>query len=1048
MPRQYNPRKQLNCELAGQEFSGTRIVLVILLVLACAPAAVTAAPTGDAIEPQRTAGMDFQPDLKQLNHRAYTAADNAPGLVITIAQTNDGMLWLGSYSGLTRFDGRRFVRYPGPLDDPLPSVMIRELIGTPDGGLLIGYVYGGYSVLKDGRLTHFGLGTGSVAYQFALDRDGAVWVASNAGLERFKAGVWERVANESIPFATAVVVDGAGNLWVGTRDRILVRAPGEKEFREAARISIPSNVRRYLAASYDGSLWAIAHGAITQVRPPWTPGPAGKPIFLGPRAHDPLLFDDRGDLWIGGDVVRRIPRRALADEENSGQLTAAADEFSHVDGLTEGFAIGLFLDRERNVWLATSAGLNRFSRTNVVRLSLPLCFGLGHALAAGDAGALWAACAGEASAPGVVSEIRNGTVVSTQDTEKFTAAYRDEGGTVWFAGPKALGQLQGGRIVTTPLPAEASGVDAQAITRDRSGALWLSMLAPKGVYRFSDGQWSPIRELPTNTAATVEAVTSDDAVWFGYPGDKLARLRGKSLHFFTATDGLKVHTITALRAQGAQLWVGGELGLQRFDGTRFVPVLSASIDAFKGISGIVATENGDLWLNAAGGIVHIPRAELERATLDPTYRTQNETFDSLDGVPGPPIQIRPLPSAIETTDGRVWFGTYAGVVSIDPAHLVRNALPPPVKIWSLSSHDKFFPATAGLVLPAHSDSLHIDYSAGSLTLPERVRFRYHLEGLDRDWQDVGSRREAIYTNLGPGRYRFRVTAANNDGIWNEAGAALSFAIAPAFYQTKWFYALCALAVLAALALLVQLRIRQVTASVRERLEARLAERERIARDLHDTLLQGLQGLIWRFQSATNRIPPGEPARQLMEQSLDRADKLLEESRDKVKDLRPAASETAEFAQALASECEQLAQLYAVKCQVSIQGTRRDLHPIVREEGLMIVREALSNAFRHSSANNIEVEVTYDKAAFQLRIRDDGRGISAPVLEAGGTPGHFGLMGLRERAKKLGGHLEIWSKPDAGTEIHLRVPAELAYTRSQPGRDRSLFERFRSSNSPH
>jgi signal transduction histidine kinase len=247
-----------------------------------------------------------------------------------------------------------------------------------------------------------------------------------------------------------------------------------------------------------------------------------------------------------------------------------------------------------------------------------------------------------------------------------------------------------------------------------------------------------------------------------------------------------------------------------------------------------------------------------------------------------------------------------------------------------------------------------------------------------------------------------------------------------------------------------LRVAQVRAETRRVLEARLSERERIARDLHDTLLQGMQGLIWRFQAATNHIPPDQPARQLMEQSLDRADRLLEESRDRVKDLRPAAPDVVHLAQALAAEGEQFAQLHPSKFQVSVQGAPRDLHPIVGEEGLLIAREALSNAFRHSGAKDIEAEVTYGDAAFHLRVRDDGRGISPSVLDAGGTPGHFGLAGMRERAKKLGGHVEIWSKPDAGTEIELRVPAHVAYRASHARSPhvRSLLDFFRSFAKAH
>jgi signal transduction histidine kinase len=335
-----------------------------------------------------------------------------------------------------------------------------------------------------------------------------------------------------------------------------------------------------------------------------------------------------------------------------------------------------------------------------------------------------------------------------------------------------------------------------------------------------------------------------------------------------------------------------------------------------------------------------------------------------------------------------------------------------------------------LHLPVHTTDLAIEYGAGSLTVPERVRFRYKLEGSDREWQDVGTRREALYTNLRPGRYTFRVTASNNDGVWNDTGASIDFTIAPAFYQTRWFYALCALACAAVLAALYRMRMHQVASQVRSRLEARLAERERIARELHDTLLQGIQGLIWRFQAATDRIPPGDPARHLMEQSLDRADELLGESRDKVKNLRPAAIDAKDLAEALAAEAEQLALEHPAEFRVSVQGASRELHPIVREEGFLIGREALSNAFRHARAGRVEAEVSYGNTAFHVRIRDDGDGISAAVLDAG-RPGHFGLIGMRERAQKLGAQLDVWSKPGAGTEIDLRVPARVAYGRSRP-----------------
>jgi signal transduction histidine kinase len=534
----------------------------------------------------------------------------------------------------------------------------------------------------------------------------------------------------------------------------------------------------------------------------------------------------------------------------------------------------------------------------------------------------------------------------------------------------------------------------------------------------------------------------------------MARLEGRAVQLFDSTHGLNVGNVTAIYAQGKHVWVGGELGFARFDGTRFVPVLSASGNPFTGVSGIVGTNNGDLWLNAIGGIAHVPAQEVERMIRDPDYRVRFDTFDSLDGVSGSPIQLRPLPSALQTTDGRLWFVMSDGLVWIDPTHLVRNALAPPVTIWSISSGGKQYPNLgAELRLPVHTTSLQIDYTAGSLTVPERVHFRYKLEGSDRESQDVANRREALYTNLVPGRYTFRVNASNNDGVWNNTGTFANITIIPAFNQTKWFYSLCVLVCLAILFVLYKLRVRQVAAQVRGRLEVRLAERERIARELHDTLLQGVQGLIWRFQAVADRIPKHEPSRDLMEQSLQRADQVLGEGRDRVKDLRASGSDVADLPQALAAEGEHLALAHPTQFRASVEGVHRDLHPIVREEVLLIAREALCNAFRHADAHHIEAEISYTEAALRVRIRDDGQGISADMLEAGGRSGHFGLLGMRERAAKIRAHLTVWSKPAAGTEVDLRVPADMAYRRSQnvprsTGLWRNILRWFAERHSRH
>jgi signal transduction histidine kinase len=572
-----------------------------------------------------------------------------------------------------------------------------------------------------------------------------------------------------------------------------------------------------------------------------------------------------------------------------------------------------------------------------------------------------------------------------------------------------------------------------ALVRDASGAFWASF-SRRGTYRLVDGKLygnGNLNALP-DEYAFVAARDERDVLWFGYANNRIARVDGDAVQLLGTPHGLDVGNILAILGDGRELWVGGEQGFSRFDGERFVPVRSASGASLRGVSGIIRARNGDLWLNGVDGIIRIAWPEVEQVLHDPRHRVSDETFNDLDGVPGAAVPLRPQPSATETSDGRLWFSTTGGVVSIDPARIVRNSLPPGVTIWALTSGSVRYPSPREVVrLPVHTRDVQVEYAGNSLTVPERVRFRYKLEGLDPDWHDVGTRREALYTNLGPGHYTFRVIASNNDGVWNDAGASIDFTIAPAFYQTQWFYALCAIACVATLLALYRVRMRQVAEQVRNRLEARLGERERIARELHDTLLQSIQGLIWRFQAVADRIPSTDDARLLMEQSLDRADQLLTESRDKVKDLRPAAANARDLAEALAAEGKQFALERSAEFRVSVQGACRELHPLVREEGFLIGREALGNAFRHARAGRIEVEVSYGDAALQVRVRDDGEGISPSVLDGEGRPGHFGLVGMRERAKKLGAHLEVWSKPGVGTEVDLRVPARIAYGRRKP-----------------
>jgi signal transduction histidine kinase/ligand-binding sensor domain-containing protein len=977
------------------------------------------------------------PVLEQLNHRAYSAAEGAPSLVQSIAQSTDGTLWLGSSVGLFRFDGIRFVRYPAAGDEPLPSINIKALTAAPDGGLWLAFMQSGLSYLRDGRVISYGPRDGLPDFgvnQFGWDHEGGLWVEAANQLARLRGHHWEKVASFDKPLR-GFAEDRAGRLWVATTQQVLVRDPGQNNFRAIAEVEVPYSTHPFIAASPAGAVWSLLPGGVLRrMDPAPTSHDDGERLSIPEKTvpGPPVLFDTEGNLWFGGGLLHRVSADQLTATGRIDESTARVESFGQVEGLTAPTPVSaLFQDREENVWVATNGGIDRFSKTNAVRLLLPLCSGIGYALVAGEAGTLWAACPRRDSPVGSLTEIRNGSIVGQQDTEKFTAGHRDAEGGIWFGGPNALGHLESGRVVTTPLPAELSGLDVQLIIPDRDGTLWVGIVT-KGMFHVTNGRWSLYESLPTGVTPQADTTDPQGALWFGYTVSRVARMQDGKVRLFDARDGLKIGHVTALLAQGGEIWAGGELGFARYDGKRFVPVLTGCGSSFTGISGIVGTKSGDLWLNAIGGIAHIPHEELEHLARDPDQHVKCEILDSLDGVPGIPIQTRPVPTALATSDSRLWFALSGGIISVDSDHLIRNSLPPPVRIWSITSQGKEYANRGSLIeLPIHTKDLRVNYTAGSLSIPERVRFRYELDGLDNDWHDGGYRRDAVYTNLGPGRYTFHVIASNNDGKWNEVGSSIAFRIAPAFFQTGWFYALCTLTGCALLFAAYRVRVRQLAREFDLKLEARVDERTRIARELHDTLLQSFQGLLLRFQTvlALCETRPAE-AKEVLRNSIDQTAQAITEGREAVQGLRASTVESNDLAQAVTALGEQLAAqasgATSIGLHVEVEGTPRKLHPIVRDEIYRVASEALRNAFRHAEAQQIEVAFRYDQRQFRLRVRDDGKGIDATFLTVEGRTGHFGLPGMRERAKLMGGKMTVWTAVKSGTEIEVIIPAARAY----------------------
>jgi signal transduction histidine kinase len=467
-------------------------------------------------------------------------------------------------------------------------------------------------------------------------------------------------------------------------------------------------------------------------------------------------------------------------------------------------------------------------------------------------------------------------------------------------------------------------------------------------------------------------------------------------------------------------------------------------------------DDRSLWLYTACGLVRIARHELDGwvASVDGKQHLARQVkvtvYDESDGERSLSAPGNYHPQVAKTQDGRIWFLPWDGVSVVDPHHLPFNAIQPPVHVERIVADGKEYDGGARQDLPAHVRDLIIDYTALSLVVPEKVHFRVKLEGQDNDWRELVNVRHVEYTNLPPRSYRFRVIACNNSGVWNEAGASVAFSVAPAWFQTNPFRAACIAAVLTLLWGLYQLRLQQLRRQFNVQLEARVNERTRIARELHDTLLQSLHGLMFECQAVRNMFQKRpEEALQALDGAIVGTEQAIAESQDAIENLRGTVAEDDDLAQLIRSTGESFAARRgeigdSSAFGLTVEGQQQALAPVVRVEIYRIARELLRNAFRHAHAHRIEAELLYGDDQLRLRVRDDGKGMNAQVLEEGGLPGHWGLPGVRERAQQIGAKLDIWSETGVGTEVQLAVAASLAYQKTTGTSRVGVFQRTKNT----
>ena len=978
-------------------------------------------------------GLDPSLDVDQYAHTAWRVGEGfSRGGISSIAQSPDGYLWLGTELGLLRFDGVKAVPWQPPAGEQLPSDFIEQLRVSRDGRLWIG-TRKGLASWKDNKLTQYPELAGHSVGALLEDREGTLWVGeeSISGHGRLCA-----IQNGTIhcedkggAFGNAVLglfEDRKGNLWAATQAGLWRWKPGLPEFHP-----LQDELIGGFADGDNGALLVTTKSGIKELLD-------GKmrlytlPSTIRPFPADAMLYDRDGGLWIG------TLNRGLVHVHRG-----RADVFSQSDGLSGDVSEALFQDREGNIWVGTWEGLDRFRDFAVATwskkqgLSDPV---VGSVLADKD-GSVWIATYGG------LDRWNNGqiTAYGKFDGHPPRSLFQDSHGRFWVSTYDEFGYLQKNRVL--PIRGIAGeDVPGMRIAEDTKGNLWISK--PKALFRLS--QLRDLERIPWSTlghedsASTLATDPFQGGMWVGFINGGIAYFQDGQLRVsYTAADGLGVGSVNSfLFDHDGTVWAATEAGLSRLKNGRIATLTNTSGLPCNLVHWVIEDNDRSFWLYMPCGLIRIPRSELDAWGADVDKATGSKrtirvtVFDMSDGVK-PLHNIGPYnPKVAKSSDGKLWFSRWDGVSVIDPRHTPVNKLEPPVHVEQIvadgKTYDAVADANASQRLPAHIRELEVDYTALSFVVPEKVLFRYKLEGFDRDWHDVGNRRRAFYMGIPPGNYRFRVTACNNSGVWNEAGTFLDLSVPPAYYQTTWFRLLCGAALLGSLWGLYQLRMQEMERQFQVRMEGAANERTRIARDLHDTFFQGIQGLLLRFHTATSQLPKDEPARRIFEETLKQSDRVMLEGRELVLDLRTTVSEQNDLPTAFADFGEGMRKGGFCDFKVVVNGTSRRLHPVVFEELFKIGKEALANAFRHSDAHSIEVEFNYERSELRIRIRDDGRGIDSAILRQGHRDGHFGLPGIRERANNVGAHLDVWSRSGAGTEVELRIAARIAYVSETKG----------------
>jgi len=979
--------------------------------------------TARALDPSRS--------LSQYVRSVWNAESGFPGGgVYAICQSQDGYLWLGTERGLVRFDGTDFKLIQRPLPGYGAIGAVRGLVSDAEGSLwirldgshLLRYRDGVFedaavrygldetaftamSLDSTGELLLWGLrsrtkrfhnghfasiipqeGMGGVAIAMEQTSDRSIWLGTrDAGLFQIQRGHKLNVLQDSsVGSVNGLAQAGNAGLWIGT-DNGLQLWNGKHLSRPPSLTAIAKLQVLTLITDEERNLWVGTNHGLLRVTP--TLGVSTEFLQSEPTAEITAVYEDRdGDIWFGGP--RGVGR--LRD----GMFT----QYSTAEGIPAQNGGPIYVDEEGRTWFApVSGGLCWLKDGHTGRITLD---GLGNDVVysiSGGGGELW------------LGRQRGGLTELTRRGDGFVArtftqadglaqnsvfsVHRNRDGTVWAGTVSAgLSVLKHGAFTHYSV---ADGLQSNAvfsIIEGFDGTMWIA--APSGVAHFVHGSWSN----------------------------------------FDAADGALSPNVRSVFEDNEQvLWLATSTGIAYLKGGHIETPRGLPEPLHEEVLGMAQDKTGSLWIVTSD---HVLRVNRERLLSDSLRETDVLNFGAEDGLPA--VQgVRRDRSVVADAAGRIWLSLTHGVTVADLSTAQDYKMPADVRIESVAAEGKPIDFTGHPKLSAGTESITFKYADTNLSAQERIRFRYRLDGANQGWSNEVALRQVVYTNLGPGNYRFRIVASNELGLWNGAETTVPFVIEPTLWQTWYFRLACLLLLIALIALVYRLRLAHLTNQLNQRFQDRLGERTRIAQDLHDTLLQGVLSASMQLDLAEDHLPPDSPAKPLLRRVLELMSHVTEEGRQALKGLRTEESNSLSLEAAMSRLSVELLPEDTITYRVVAQGTARLLQPVVRDEVYRIGREAVVNAFVHAQPNVVEVEIEYANRFFRLMIHDDGCGMDRKIL-AEGREGHWGLTGMRERCESIGAQLKLRSRPGAGTEVELVLPGKIAFqTASRPSTPRRL-----------